>query len=129
MIAPAAEGLSTAEVYREFDRMHASSRAAEPEIPDALMTALRTGDVEGLGAALVNDLQPAAFRLRPELEELLAFGVQGSAHGAMLSGSGPTCLFLAENETHATQVRGWLWTQMPGLPYAPGPVPGARVIR
>jgi 4-diphosphocytidyl-2-C-methyl-D-erythritol kinase len=129
VIAPGKAGLSTAQVYAEFDRLHASSPADVPEIPDELMSALRTGDIEALGASLSNDLQPAALRLRPELGDLMAFGVQGSAHGAIVSGSGPTVVFLAENETHATQVRGWLWSESPDLPYAPGPVPGASVIR
>ena len=129
VLALADDGLSTPAVYREFDRLHARSPAPEPEVPTELMAALRSGDVELLGKALTNDLQPAAFRLRPELEELLELGVQGSAHGALISGSGPTCLFLAENETHATKVRGWLWNSVPRLLCAPGPVPGARVIR
>lgn len=127
VLALAEVGLSTPAVYREFDRLHPA--AAEPEVPTDLMAALRSGDIEMLGKALSNDLQAAAFSLRPELEELLALGIQGSAHGAVLSGSGPTCLYLAENETHATQVRGWLWDAVPKLLYAPGPVPGARVIR
>lgn len=129
VLALAEGGLPTPAVYREFDRLHASAPAPEPEVPTELMAALRSGDVELLGKALTNDLQAAAFGLRPELEELLALGIQGSAHGALVSGSGPTCLFLAENETHATQVRGWLWNSVPKLVYAPGPVPGARVIR
>ena len=122
-------GLSTAAVYAEFDRLHASTRTPEPEVPTALMAALRAGDVELLGRELSNDLQAASFSLRPQLEDLLALGVQGSAHGALVSGSGPTCLFLAESEAHATQVRGWLAESVPAILYAPGPVPGARVIR
>ena len=127
VLALAEGGLSTPEVYRVFDRLHPS--APQPQVPTELMAALRSGDVELLGKSLGNDLQAAAFSLRPELEELLELGIQGSAHGALVSGSGPTCLFLAENETHATQVRGWLWNAVPKLLYAPGPVPGARVIR
>jgi len=129
VLALADGGLSTPAVYREFDRLHDESPVAEPEVPNDLMAALRSGDVELLGKALTNDLQPAAFGLRPELEELLALGIQGSAHGALVSGSGPTCLFLAESEIHATQVRDWLSSSVPTIVYAPGPVPGARVMR
>jgi len=129
VLALADGGLSTPAVYREFDRLHDGSPVAEPEVPNDLMAALRSGDVELLGKALTNDLQPAAFGLRPELEELLALGIQGSAHGALVSGSGPTCLFLAESEIHATQVRDWLSSSVPTIVYAPGPVPGARVMR
>jgi len=127
VLALAADGQSTPAVYREFDRMNTS--VPVPAIPTELMAALRSGDVEMLGKALTNDLEGAACSLRPELDDLLALGIQGSAHGALVSGSGPTCLFLAESETHATQVRGWLWNAAPRLLYAPGPVPGARVIR
>lgn len=129
VLALADDGLSTPEVYREFDLLHAAAPAPEPKVPTGLMAALRTGDVPRLGRYLTNDLQAAAFRLRPDLEDLLELGLRGSALGALLSGSGPTCLFLAENETHATQVRGWLWDSVPRLLHAPGPVPGARVIR
>jgi 4-diphosphocytidyl-2-C-methyl-D-erythritol kinase len=129
VVAVAGEGLSTAAVYREFDRLHAAAPTPQPTVPTELMAALRSGDVEMLGKAVSNDLQPAALGLRPELEELLARGVRGSAHATMVSGSGPTCLFLAESETHATQVRGWLWDSAAKVLCAPGPVPGARVIR
>lgn len=129
VLALADGGLSTPAVYREFDRLCGEAPVAEPEVPNDLMAALRSGDVELLGTALTNDLQPAAFGLRPELKGLLELGIQGSAHGALVSGSGPTCLFLAENETHATQIRDWLSSSVPSIVYAPGPVPGARVMR
>jgi 4-diphosphocytidyl-2-C-methyl-D-erythritol kinase len=41
-----------------------SGRPSEVE-PDAVLQALRTGDAEALGAALHNDLEVAAFHLRP----------------------------------------------------------------
>lgn len=123
------QGLSTPEVYQEFDRTCADDRPAELTVPDALMAALRSGNVEELGAALSNDLQPAALRLRPELEQSLDYGLEGSAHGAILSGSGPSCLFLCEGRAHATQVAGWLKGYGLGpVSFAPGPVPGARMV-
>jgi 4-diphosphocytidyl-2-C-methyl-D-erythritol kinase len=123
------EGLSTPAVYREFDVMHAGRPVTDPEIPDALLSALRTHDVEGLGASLSNDLQPAALRLRPELQKALTHGLEESAHGAIVSGSGPSCLFLCEGEAHAWQVAGALNSYKLGpVSYAPGPVPGARVV-
>lgn len=122
-------GMSTPAVYREFDAMHARRSPREPVVPDLLMAALRSGDVEQLGAALSNDLQPAALRLRPELEQSLGDGLEGSAHGALLSGSGPSCLFLAESKPHAVSIAGWLEGHGLGpVSLAPGPVQGARVI-
>ncbi|MGH3445498.1 MAG: 4-(cytidine 5'-diphospho)-2-C-methyl-D-erythritol kinase, partial [Nocardioidaceae bacterium] len=101
-------GLSTPAVYAEFDRVHAGRKVPAPEVPDALLAALRSNDVESLAATLSNDLHPAAFRLRPELEQLLADGRDESAHGSILSGSGPSCLFLCEGRAHAAQVAGAL---------------------
>jgi 4-diphosphocytidyl-2-C-methyl-D-erythritol kinase len=130
VVLESGRGLSTPAVYREFDIMHDGLEVSDPHIPDALMEALRNGDIEKLGASLCNDLQPAAFRLRPELEQSLAYGLEGSAHGAVVSGSGPSCLFLAEGRAHAEQIAGWLKGYGLGpVSFAPGPVHGARVVR
>ena len=123
------QGMSTPAVYREFDAMHAAAPVGDPEIPDALVQALVGHDVVGLGAALTNDLQPAAFRLRPELAASLDQGRLESAFGAVLSGSGPSCLFLCESRAHAVQVAAGLEARNLGpVSFAPGPVPGAQVI-
>ena len=122
-------GLSTPAVYREFDALHAGAEVADPEIPDRLVGALLACDVPELGASLSNDLQRAAFRLRPELEAALEDGLAASAHGAVLSGSGPSCLFLCESRTHAAQVADALAARGRGpISLAPGPVPGAHVV-
>ncbi|HEU5045499.1 MAG TPA: 4-(cytidine 5'-diphospho)-2-C-methyl-D-erythritol kinase [Nocardioidaceae bacterium] len=122
-------GLSTPAVYRELDRLRAGTVAPEPEVPAALLEALRQGDVDGLGAALANDLQPAAFRLRPELERNLTTGRGAAPHGALLSGSGPSCLFLCESPEHAAKVVIALGSAgLESVSVATGPVPGARVV-
>jgi 4-diphosphocytidyl-2-C-methyl-D-erythritol kinase len=123
------EGLSTPEVYREFDRLHAEVPAPDPMVPDPLLTALRAGDVKALGGSLSNDLQEPALRLRPDLERVLRLGEQASAHGALVSGSGPTCLFLAESREQAEEIRDRLFADVPRLLCAPAPVAGARVVR
>ena len=120
-------GMSTPEVYGEFDRLHTGRNVTDPEIPDALIAALRGHDVEALGAALSNDLQAPALLLRPELADALAEGLINSAHGAVLSGSGPSCLFLCEGQAHALQIAGALQSRGP-VSYARGPVPGAHVV-
>ncbi len=122
-------GLSTPEVYREFDTLHGGAVVDDPEIPDELIGALLGHDVDRLGAALVNDLQPAALRLRPELSIALERGRIESALGAIVSGSGPTCLFLCEGRSHAVRVAGGLRAADLGpVSFAPGPVAGARIV-
>ncbi len=122
-------GLSTPAVYRELDRLRTGSAGAEPRVPDPLVQALAAGDAKALGAALANDLQPAAFGLRPELEQHLAAGLERAPLGALLSGSGPSCLFLCESRSHADQVAAALFEHGLGpVSVARGPVPGARVV-
>ena len=89
--------LSTPEVYAALDRQRARAREvpAEPALDPALMSALRSGDARLVGRALSNDLQPAALSLFPALRKTLAAGLELGALGALVSGSGPTCVFLA----------------------------------
>lgn len=130
VVVESPDGLSTPTVYREFDAVHAGEHVPEPEIPDELMEALRAHDLEKLALTLQNDLEAPALRLRPELAEVLTAGVDASALGALLSGSGPTCLFLCGGKGHAQQVVSALRTLGVGpVSAARGPVPGARVER
>ena len=103
VVATASTGLSTPEVFRTLDRIR--PHADEPHVPEAVMTALRTGDAHALGRALSNDLQPAALTLQPSLRRTLDAGLEGGALGALVSGSGPTCVFLVRDEDHALDVQ------------------------
>lgn len=129
VLAVADGGLPTPAVYAECDRLRGSRRAGEPELSAALMSALRTGDAVGLGQALSNDLQPAALSLRPALRMTLGAGREHGALGALVSGSGPTCAFLARDEEHSID----LAVALSGagvcrtVRRATGPVPGARL--
>jgi 4-diphosphocytidyl-2-C-methyl-D-erythritol kinase len=97
VIGTAAEPLSTAAVYRSWDE-----RCTPSEVePDAVLAALRNQDAEALGAALHNDLQEAAFALRPSLAEDRQALLDAGALGAVLSGSGPTMLALAPSRAAA----------------------------
>ncbi|WP_375431452.1 4-(cytidine 5'-diphospho)-2-C-methyl-D-erythritol kinase [uncultured Friedmanniella sp.] len=121
-------GLSTPAVYRRFDEL--TPQPVNPEVPDELMNALRTGDPRALGAALVNDLQPAALDLRPQLRQVLEAGLEYGAVGALISGSGPTAAFLAASEPAAIDLAVALSAD--GLcrevRRASGPVTGARLV-
>jgi 4-diphosphocytidyl-2-C-methyl-D-erythritol kinase len=134
VLAFADGALSTPEVYGTLDRLRAANgragKAAEPELSTELMAALRAGDLERLGRSLSNDLQAPAISLFPALRKTLDVGRESGALGALVSGSGPTCLFLARDARHATD----LAVALSGagvcrtVTRASGPVPGATVI-
>ena len=74
-----------------------SSRPTRPRsrrAPTPSSLALATGDPEILAGALHNDLEAAALDLRPDLADLLELGERSGALRGLVSGSGPTCLFL-----------------------------------
>ena len=121
-------GLSTPAVFRRFDQL--TPDAPSPEVPADLMNALRSGDARLLGAALINDLQAAAVDLQPRLRQVLEAGLEYGALGALVSGSGPTCAFLAESESAAVDLSVALSADglCRAVRRATGPVLGARVI-
>lgn len=129
VFAMAHEGLSTKAVFAEFDRINAHATVSEPTVPDALLAALRAGDAEALGAVLSNDLTEAALSLRPELEDTLSIGVEAGALGAILSGSGPTAMFLASDEQHSLDIAFALSSASgcADVVQSRGPVAGARL--
>jgi 4-diphosphocytidyl-2-C-methyl-D-erythritol kinase len=131
VIATADVGLSTPEVYRELDRRRDVAIAPEPlGAPDELMSALRQRDPAVLAAALGNDMQVAALALRPELGETLSAGVAAGALASMVSGSGPTCVFLARDSTDAADIARELDRSAVcrAAIAVIGPVAGARVL-
>jgi 4-diphosphocytidyl-2-C-methyl-D-erythritol kinase len=104
VFAVADGGLSTPAVYRECDRLRGEAEVPGAEPSPDLLEALRTGDPAALAATLVNDLQSAAVSLRPSLAATLSAGTEGGALAALVSGSGPTCAFLAKDPDAATAV-------------------------
>ena len=141
--------LSTPAVYAALDRLRASQggsgskresqggarRAAspghgQPDLDAALMSALRSGEAARVGQRLSNDLQAAAVSLFPALRKTLAAGLELGALGALVAGSGPTCVFLAANAERALE----LAVSLSGagvcrsVARVSGPVPGAAVV-
>lgn len=131
-------GLSTPDVYAACDRLRASRRTKdgqpvavpEPQLSTRLMAALRSGDPAAVGPLLTNDLQPAALSLQPLLRRALQAGREHGALGAIVSGSGPTCAFLASSAEAARE----LAVAVTGagvcraVVHVSGPVPGASVV-
>jgi 4-diphosphocytidyl-2-C-methyl-D-erythritol kinase len=127
VVVPSDEGLPTPDVYRRFDELTPDA-PAEPEGAQALLLALGTGDPAILAGALHNDLEAAALDLRPDLADLLELGEQSGALRGLVSGSGPTCLFLAEGADAAREVAARLSESYGVVLVTNGPVAGAHVV-
>jgi 4-diphosphocytidyl-2-C-methyl-D-erythritol kinase len=121
--------LSTPTVFRTLDKQRADREVPEPELSSDLMAALAAGDAERLGAAIVNDLQEPALTLFPALRKTLDAGREAGALGALVSGSGPTCYFLARDEPHSAALSKSLSEAgaCRTVATATGPSPGASV--
>ena len=96
LLVPQDEGLATAEVYAQLDRMKGWRDVLDPEAVRAALGAPG-------GQALENDLQPAALALRPELAATLAELRAAGAVAALVSGSGPTCFGLFDRSDDAAR--------------------------
>lgn len=110
LLVPQNPGLSTADVYAEFDRIGGGRREVD-------LAALRSLTREmTLLPVLGNDLQPAALALRPELGSVLGSLRGAGALGALVTGSGPTCFALFESraaaEAAAARFEGALVTSL-----------------
>jgi 4-diphosphocytidyl-2-C-methyl-D-erythritol kinase len=129
VLAVADGALSTPEVYAAFDRLSAPGRR-EPVLDHALMAALRSGQPTAVGDTLSNDLQPAAISLFPALRKTLVAGRELGALGAMVAGSGPTCVFLAADAKRAIDIAVSLSGAgvCRAVARAAGPVPGVSIV-
>lgn len=129
VLVPDHLGLSTPEVYRHFDKLFPDA-PAEPPPADLLLSALRTAQPLSLARALRNDLQEATIDLRPALGALIARGESEGALRGLVSGSGPTCVFLCESADHARDLAGALLrTGHDTVLVANGAVAGAHLVK
>ncbi len=124
-------GLSTPAVFGELDRLR-SGPSAPRRVGDVepVLEALASGEARSLALLLGNDLQAAAVSLDPGLRRTLRAGVDAGALAGIVSGSGPTCVFLCPDADAAVRVAA----ELAGVGVcrtvrvARGPVPGARVV-
>lgn len=124
---PSPIGLSTPEIYRHFDRLFPDAPAVPP-MPDALLAALAAGDPHALAATLHNDLQPAALDLRPDLAKLIDLGESAGALRGVVTGSGPTCVFLCESADQARETAAELRSAHDVVLVTTGAVAGAHTV-
>lgn len=131
VIVPATTGLSTPEIYRELDAMReeAGITAEEPELDADLVRAVCTADAEMVATLMTNELQAPAVRKIPSLERMMDVGLLEGAMQGMVSGSGPTVMFLARDAAAAGQLATSLEerTDVWAIPVT-GPAPGARLL-
>ena len=125
---PAAEGLSTPAVYRHFDALRPDA-PEQPAPAEPLLAALATGEPVRLARALHNDLQEAAIDLRPELGGLITLGESEGALRGLVSGSGPTVVFLCDSADGARETAlGLAGAGHDVVLTATGPVAGAHLL-
>ncbi|HTJ68870.1 MAG TPA: 4-(cytidine 5'-diphospho)-2-C-methyl-D-erythritol kinase [Actinospica sp.] len=132
VIAVLDAGLSTPKIFEACDaqRRRANVEAPAPSVHPDLMAALRSRDAAAIGRSLYNDLQPAAVEVLPEIGELLELGRAAGACGSLVSGSGPTTVFLVDSPVAAANVEAELRTsgRCRAVRRARGPVPGANIV-
>jgi 4-diphosphocytidyl-2-C-methyl-D-erythritol kinase len=108
VLIPFTEGLRTADVYAEADRLGIGRSAAElSEMEGKLRAAAGPGisPLEYTGL-LVNDLQDAAASLRPEIGEALGALREVGGKAVFVTGSGPTAVGLFEDIVAADRAAG-----------------------
>lgn len=130
VVAVSDHQLSTPAVFAECDRQRSSLDVTDPALPAKVLQAVRTSDPFALGPLLGNDLQGPAVALVPQLGRVLEVGRRCGALASLVSGSGPTCVFLAPDI--ATELDLCVSLAATGLVKqvhrCSGPVPGARRI-
>jgi 4-diphosphocytidyl-2-C-methyl-D-erythritol kinase len=99
VLLPGGGGLSTAEVFAEADRVGLGRAVGElKELASRLRVAAGAGASPlAFAELLVNDLEPAARSLRPDIGEALEALLDAGAPLAMLTGSGPTAFGLFDD--------------------------------
>jgi 4-diphosphocytidyl-2-C-methyl-D-erythritol kinase len=104
LVVPVDAGLSTADVYREADRLGLARPAEELA---ALAREVRAAALAGSlpGRLVHSDLEVAARSLCPAIEPALAAAAEAGADGVLVSGSGPTVAGLFGGRNGAERAR------------------------
>jgi 4-diphosphocytidyl-2-C-methyl-D-erythritol kinase len=103
--------LLTKDVYEAFDEMDSAPESS----PSSMTLALGSGDVPEIAECLHNDLERAAFAMRPELAEKKRALLGAGALGAGMSGSGPTLFAIARDEGHARTIAAGVEDSFPSV--------------
>jgi 4-diphosphocytidyl-2-C-methyl-D-erythritol kinase len=125
VLVPDDEGLSTAEVYAEADRLGLGREPAELEEIAAELRRATRGGASPLAyrELLVNELAHAAVSLRPRISGALEALRDAGAEVALVTGSGPTAFGLFADVAAADAAAAGLGPRFAGAIVA-GPDPG-----
>lgn len=123
------DGLSTPSVYGAYDLLEGGDH--DYRVRPALLETLRdpAGNPDGIGVFVYNDLEDAAFYLRPDLQTSAEAALECGAMTTLLSGSGPTMLAIATDADEARSIAGQLAERgYDRTAVVHGPVAGAHVV-
>lgn len=130
VVVPQPLHLSTPLVYSTLDELRGDGSPALPASPSqGLLDALFAGEAHALAPELVNDLAAPALALAPQIQSVLDLGAQLGALAGMVSGSGPTCVFLAEDANHQARLADGFDTEGHYALCASSPARGAHLLR
>jgi 4-diphosphocytidyl-2-C-methyl-D-erythritol kinase len=126
LVLPTEEGLSTAAVYGEADRLGIGRDRAELQrLEHELRSLAAKPGASAPAPLLVNDLEAAALSLRPELADTLAQARAAGADAALVSGSGPTVLGLFAGSEGVERARAAARTRPAAIAAQPVDASGA----
>lgn len=118
-------GVSTAECYRRFDELGLGDDAAVDNAND--FSAWATLSAAALSEKLINDLEPPAFAIQPELGQLRDRIERDTKHIVRMSGSGSSLFALADEQTEAMEVASVVKTNFGIKALAVQLAPGSEV--
>ena len=98
VVAKESEGLSTPEVYRAYDELE---NKPEHDPAQNIVEAMTWGDPEAVYPFLSNDLERAAYVLRPEIRELRTYLKALGAEATQMTGSGSAVFGLFRDKNSA----------------------------
>ena len=114
LMFPRGIAVNTAACYRRLDVTRAKAPPDTLELPDCARLAAMS--VDELLAVLVNDLEPPAFSLVPELGELRQRLQSAARRVVRMSGSGSTLFTLASGPDDASEIASRIQSEIKHLP-------------
>ena len=91
---------STKEVYAACEARPLGGQ----DLTEKMVAALKTGDLDQIAVALMNDLQPPAVKLHPEIADALVSLKTAGVIGAMMSGSGSSVFGIVRDAAEAERI-------------------------